>query len=223
VARALGVEPARLVRLRQVHGSDVVVIRAGEPYDVASLRDADIVLSDDPSRACAIQTADCVPLLVADRGTGAVAAAHAGWRGLAGRVPEVAIAAMAREFGSRPADLVAVIGPSISACCYEVGADVREAFTRAGFAEDDNARWFFASPQTRANNPPMPGLRPPRPDHWYFDGWIAARHQLESAGVNRESVGVAGLCSASHARWLCSYRRDGKGAGRMAAAIRPRR
>ena len=221
VARAIGVEPAMLVRVRQVHGAAVLVLRRGDTYATDQPREADIIASDDPSRALAIQTADCVPLLVADRRTGAVAAAHAGWRGLAARVPEMTVARLTREFDSRPADLVAVIGPSISACCYEVGAEVRDAFASGGFPERDLGRWFFSGPRPSERNPSMPGLRAPRPQHWFFDGWGAARYQLEAAGVPPDQIVAADLCSASHAQWLCSYRRDGKNAGRMAAVIRP--
>jgi copper oxidase (laccase) domain-containing protein len=137
-------------------------------------------------------------------------------------VPEVAVDALVSTFGSRPEDLVAAIGPSISWCCYEVGADVRAAFAANGFSADQIGRWFAPGPVASAANPPMPGLRPPAAGHSYFDGWGAALHQLVMAGVPRRQVSVAALCSASHPRWLCSYRRDGKAAGRMAAAIRPR-
>src|SRR6185369_8757412 len=114
VAASLGVDPDHLVRLRQVHGAAVVVRRVGDPPPAIARPDADIVVSNDPSNALAIQTADCVPLLIADPATGAIAAAHAGWRGLAAGVPGVTVAALAREFGSAPADLVAAVGPSIS-------------------------------------------------------------------------------------------------------------
>ena len=87
VAASLGVDAAHLVRLHQVHGASVVVRRAGDRLAAGTRPDADILVSDDPSVAFAIQTADCVPLLIADAVTGAVAAAHAGWRGLAGRRP----------------------------------------------------------------------------------------------------------------------------------------
>ncbi len=223
VARAMRVEPRRLVRVRQVHGDAVVVARRGLAHDRDHHREADVIVSDDPSLALAIQTADCVPLLVADGRTGAVAAAHAGWRGLAARVPQVAVTTLAREFGSRPADLVAAIGPSITACCYEVGVDVREAFARGGFAEAGLRRWFFASPQPTDGNPSMPGLpQAPRANHWFCDVWAATRHQLEEAGIPPHRIHVAELCTASHPGTLCSYRRDGLGAGRIAGAIRAR-
>src|SRR5262245_47139781 len=125
VASAIGVGAGDLVRVRQVHGSSVVVggrkgghERAGSGTE--GLPEADILLAQDPSVAIAIQTADCVPILIADKRTGAVAAAHAGWRGLAARVPMVAVDALAREFRSRREDLIAAVGPSISAARYEV-------------------------------------------------------------------------------------------------------
>jgi len=209
VADSMGVAPARLARLRQVHGAGIVVHRAGEasPNEHAALPAADIVLSDDPAVALAIQTADCVPLLMADTRSGVVAAAHAGWRGLAAGVPAVAVAAMTREFGSRPADLVAAIGPSISASRYEVGQDVRAAFDACGAAHDRLGAWFPS--QTR-------------PGHWLFDGSRAAADQLRGAGLLDGRVHHAGLCTAEHPDLFCSYRRDGRGAGRMAAAIRAR-
>jgi YfiH family protein len=222
VARALGVDVTHLARAHQVHGASVVVHRADQPPRVAeTLRQADVIVSDNPALAPAIQAADCVPLLIADRRTGVVAAAHAGWRGMAARVPEVAVQALAREFGSRPADLIAVAGPSIGACCYQVGADVRDAFRRGGFADALLAGWFFAAPQPTDRNPSMPGLQDtPRSHHWFFDGWAATRHQLEEAGIPRHQIHIAGLCTASHSQLLCSYRRDGSSAGRLAAAIR---
>jgi YfiH family protein len=205
VARALGVAANRLARLHQVHGPGVIVRRRGEPpAPTGPLPDADIIVSDDPSMALAIQTADCVPLLIADRRGGAVAAAHAGWRGLAAGVPAIAVRAMADAFGSRPADLVAALGPSIGAPNYEVDRTVRDAFGGAARADG----WFTTAE---------------RPAHWYFDGWASARDQLEAAGVPADQIFVSGLCTASHAEALCSYRRDGKQAGRIAGAIRSAR
>jgi polyphenol oxidase len=222
VGRSLGVDAGHLCRVHQVHGSSVDVRRTGDPECGGQpLPEADIIVSDDPARALAIQTADCVPLLVADRRTGAVAVAHAGWKGMAAGVPRSTVAALAREFGSRPADLVAVAGPSVGACCYEVGADVLDAFRRGGFTDAMLQRWFFAAPQPTDRNRSMPGLPDtPRANHWFFDGWAATRHQLEEAGIPRHQIHIAGLCTASHSPLLCSYRRDGSSAGRLAAAIR---
>jgi YfiH family protein len=215
VARAIDVDLTQLARLHQVHGTHAVV---AEP---ALRPDADIVVSDSGDIALAIQTADCVPLLIGDTRTGAVAAAHAGWRGLLSRVPIAAVEMLSRQFASRPADLVVAVGPSIGACCYEVGDDVRARFEAAGFGSKELERWFFLEPQPTARNPSMPGLPATRrADRWYFDGWAATRDLLVSVGVPVDRIHIAELCTASHPTHLCSYRRDGKGAGRMAAVIR---
>jgi polyphenol oxidase len=178
------------------------------------------VIAGEQAFAAAVQAADCVPLLVADRRTGAVAAAHAGWRGLALRVPETTIEALLREFGSRPADLIAAAGPSIGACCYQVGTDVREQFERAGFSPTAIERWFSSSPAPTIRNPSTAPMRHARDaEHWFFDGWAAVREQLEAGGVPPEQIFVAELCTASHPERFCSYRREGSGTGRLAAVI----
>src|SRR5262245_3190394 len=148
VARAVHVPLVNLVRADQVHGNAVIVAAPGRPRTPA-----DIIVNEDPSVAIAVQTADCIPMLLADRRTGAVAAAHAGWRGLAARVPETAVAALATTCGARAADLVVVLGPSIGACCYEVGVAVREAFAGAGFSAAQIDRWFSSQPIPSAGNP----------------------------------------------------------------------
>jgi purine-nucleoside/S-methyl-5'-thioadenosine phosphorylase / adenosine deaminase len=204
LADAFGVDPARVTRVRQVHGDAAVVRRAGGA-PAPDREAADIILSDDPSLVLAVQTADCVPLLLADRRTGAAAAAHAGWRGLAARVPQRAVEEMRSALGAAPADLVVAIGPAIGGPRYEVGGDVYARFASAGIAADRLDAWFTAG----------------RPDHWHLDVVRAARDQLAAAGVPPGQIHAAGLCTASSPQ-LCSYRRDGARAGRMAAAVRPR-
>jgi purine-nucleoside/S-methyl-5'-thioadenosine phosphorylase / adenosine deaminase len=207
VARALQVAPGQLVRAHQVHGRSVIVRKRGAPaVSPEPPPAADIIVTDDPGIAIAIQAADCVPMLLADPRTGAVAAAHAGWRGLAARVPQAAIDALAHHFGSRPADLIAAVGPSISAARYEVDAPVRGAFERGGFDDAHVGAWFPHATRT---------------DHWQFDGLASARDQLIAAVMVEERVHAAGLCTGSN-DVLCSYRRDARRSGRSAAAIRRR-
>ena len=204
LAESLDRDDAHLARLHQVHGSDVVVRRKGEaPVD--ELPRADVIVSTDPAIAIAVQTADCTPILLADPATGAVAAAHAGWRGLAARVPSVAVRALLDQSGRGPEQVIAAVGPSISSARYEVGEEVRTRFIEAGFDRAQLERWF---------------PRATRPGHWLFDGWESARAQLQAAGVLPQQIHVAEMCTASFPDWFCSYRRDGTQAGRMAAAIR---
>jgi len=202
-----------------VHGNHAV--RSAAPIP-ATLQEADIAITDDPAIGVAVQAADCVPLLLVDRGSGAVAAAHAGWRGMAARVPRSVVAAMHAAFSTRAEDVIAALGPSIGACCYEVGSDVYDSFVANGFSAPDLERWFHRQPQPSADNRSMP-LPPRRSDRWFFDGWASVVSQLEAEGVPRAQIFHAGLCTASHPDLLPSYRREGRAAGRIAGAITPRR
>lgn len=217
VAASAGVAEDRLIRLRQVHGAEVVEARPGAPMPLG-----DIVITDDPTLAIAVQTADCVPLLLADMRTGVVCAAHAGWRGMAARVPQVAVAALVGRYGSRFRDLVAAIGPSIGACCYEVGDDVRTSLQTLASGVIDPSTWFHARPTVDPDNPSLDSVpKEGRTDRWYFDGWACGAAQLLEAGLVAERIAVARSCTASHPSAFCSYRRDGAPAGRLAAVIRP--
>ncbi len=196
---AMGVELGALVRMRQVHGADVFVAGKGvgrTPF--SEWPEADIAISDDPSVALSVRAADCVPILLADRRRGAVAAVHAGWKGTAAGAVMVAVRALTSEFGTHPADVVAAVGPSIGACCYEVGTDLAGHFS----AHPDASRWF-----SRHEKPQL-------------DLWRATRDQLERAGVPASQIHVSALCTFDHPELFHSYRRDGKRAGRLVAAIR---
>jgi hypothetical protein len=206
VTSAFNSRQVALARLRQVHGSTVIVRRAGDAHNSRTLAEADIIVSDDPALVLAIETADCVPILMADARSGAVAAAHAGWRGLAARVPQAAVNAMTEHFGTRPEDVTAALGPSISAVRYEVGDEVRNRFER-DFSSVQIASWFPVET---------------RDGHWQFDGWASAIDQLITAGLSPERIHASRLCTAEQSEFFCSYRRDGVGAGRLAAAIRAR-
>lgn len=224
VAAAFGRPAPPLSRLRQVHGCAVVPAsgEAAAPGREGSLPEGDIVVASPAvDRVIAVQAADCVPMLFADTRTGAVAAAHAGWRGLALGVPAVTVRALMDRFASDPADLIVAVGPSIGACCYEVGPDVHAAFLANGFGADLAERWFLKAPAPTAGHVSLVGEEgSDAGERRYFDGWASVEEQLASAGVGRERMFVARLCTGGHAGVLCSYRRDRARAGRMAAAIR---
>jgi polyphenol oxidase len=200
LARALGVPSDALVRMRQVHGAAVFESGAGDrpPSRPADWPEADIAISCHPSLALCVRTADCVPVLLADRRTGAVAAVHAGWKGTAAAAVMAAVQALQWRCGSEPADILAAIGPSIGPCCYEVGDELAQHFT----AHPDAPRWFSRDEKLR------------------LDLWRATRDQLERAGVPGAQIYVSALCTADHPDLFHSYRRDGKRAGRLVAAIR---
>ncbi len=220
VAWALGIDDDRLVRGTQVHGHAVVV--GTEAMTSRTRPAADIAMVREPHAAAAVQVADCVAMLFVDRITGAVTAAHAGWRGLLQRVPQVALETMRQKFGTRAANVLVAIGPSIGSCCYEVGPEVRAQFEAAGFKPGQLRRWFKDAPDVLRGNPTLARVldQPRRPNHFFFDGWASVAEQIVNAGVPASQVFSPQLCTASHPEVFCSYRRDGSPSGRLVAAVR---
>ena len=211
VARLAAAVGARdVVMATQVHGRHVVVIRDGDAVPAVA-PEADVFVSAAPGIAVAIRAADCVPLLMADRMRGVVAAVHAGWRGTAARAAVAAVEALEREFGTRPTDVVAAIGPSIGPCCYEVGTELVDAFATAGHPRHLIDRWFLAPAPPRGSQV-RPKLR--------LDVAGANRDQLVLAGVPEEQVHLSGLCTAMHLDVFTSYRAEKEKAGRLAGVIR---
>ncbi len=214
LAGALGAR--RIATLTQVHGRAVAVVRRGQ--DSGGRPEADALVSDDPDVAIAVRAADCVPLLMADRRRGVVAAVHAGWRGTAARVAVAAVDALGREFGTMPADLVVAVGPSIGPCCYEVGSELVDAFAAAGHERHLIQRWFVAPPPRRGE---FPTVSARAAGTLRLDVAGANRDQLILAGVDEGSIHMSGLCTAMHLEVLTSYRVEKGQAGRLAGAILP--
>lgn len=189
LAHALS-ESGRLLLLKQVHGAKV--LRA--PWE--GRPEADAATASDPGLILGIATADCLPVLLVDPVRRVVGAAHAGWRGTVAGVAARAVEALAAD-GSRPPDLVAALGPGIGPCCYEVGADVVHAFGPAGTP-------FFR---------PGPRGRP------HLDVRAANAAQLAAAGLRKDAVHSVADCTFCRADLYHSYRREGRGAGRMISYI----
>jgi YfiH family protein len=199
-----------LATVSQVHGNRVVTLRT--PGAIPSREtQADAIVTCVAGLGVAVRAADCVPLLMADRATGAVAAVHAGWRGTAARVAPAALDALTREFGTRPSDVVTAIGPSIGACCYEVGSELVDAFAAAGHERYLIERWFATPPAPRGSRE-RPPLR--------LDVAGANRDQLVLAGVPDAQIFMSGLCTAMHLDILTSYRAEKDQAGRLLGVIR---
>jgi purine-nucleoside/S-methyl-5'-thioadenosine phosphorylase / adenosine deaminase len=203
VASSLGVDRARLLLVKQVHGVHVAIARRGRT-DGWTRPEADGIITDDPAVAVGVRVADCAPVLLFDPVKNVAGAAHAGWRGTASGAAPAAAAALRDTFGSRPADLIAAIGPSLGRCCGEVGPDVPAAF-RAGGADETSMRAWFT---------------PGSGDRSFLDLERANRDQLERAGLDPARIFTSGLCTKTHLTRFHSYRGDGAGAGRMVGAIR---
>jgi YfiH family protein len=181
--------------LSQIHGNASIAAGGSCQYP-----EADACWSGAPGQGCAILTADCLPVLFCNRGGTAVAAAHAGWRGLSGGVLEATIASMQVD----PQSIMAWLGPAIGPRAFEVGAEVRLAFlVAASERSHDTVTAAFRA-------------HPTKPDHYYADLYGLARDRLARAGV----IDVYGgdYCTFSDPRLFFSYRRDGI-TGRMASLI----
>lgn len=189
--RAAGVRAVHA--LRQVHGNDVQVLRSAARPGAPAAGDA--LVTRVPRTAVAIKAADCVPVLLADPVSGAVAGAHAGWRGTLVRVAEAAARALAAEAGAPLARLRAVIGPAIRACCFEIGPEVVSAFREKGHDVDRFAR------------------RPRAAGRPHLDLALANRLQLLAAGLPEDGIEDTGLCTRCEPMFH-SYRREGPGVGR---------
>lgn len=174
--------------LRQVHGKNV--LRAGASAEPA---EADAIVASGPGVVCAVLTADCLPVVFASRHGNEVAAAHAGWRGLAAGVLEATVSAM----NASPGDLLAWLGPAISQAAFEVGAEVRAAFLDA----DPGAESCFRETES---------------GRWLADLYALARRRLAACGL--EAVYGGGHCTYAEPETWFSYRRDGE-CGRMATFI----
>jgi len=214
---ALGATDLKLISLKQIH-SDVVHLFDSAPSGVCQ---GDASATNRPGLLLAVQTADCVPILLVDPKKRAVAAVHAGWRGTLARIVVKAIGQMQMHFKSRPAELLAAIGPSIGGCCYEVGTEVATQFL-SQFAEAPE--WFDEFRTGDEPNPIQwlnmrpPGHQPP-PKNVLLDLRKANRAQLLVAGLRAPNIFVSDLCNACRRDLLFSYRKEGSQSGRLLSVI----
>jgi len=185
--------PGPLYVARQVHGVAVTRVRAGDDPDAIARVEADALITGDPGVTLGVFVADCIPAVLVDPRTGAIAAAHAGWRGTVAGVLPAVVRALGDAFGARAADLRVALGPAIGPCCFEVGDEVVREFEAAlGGAVDGIV---FASPRGA-------------PGKWHVDLKAANRRLLERAGVPPEAVDAGPDCTCHEDERFFSYRRD---------------
>ena len=217
-----------LVTLRQIH-SNVLVHTVNEDTARRIPWKADGLMTDEPGLLLAVQTADCVPVLVADRKRRAVAAFHAGWRGAVKRIVESGVGRMRFEFGSRPEDLTAAIGPGVGACCYAVGDEVLSSFESQFAYAGELFHEVYSTDAVRTRYPMLfltqraPGHSPIGPS-LHLDLVEANRRQLLDAGLKPRSIHWTGGCTSCHRELFFSHRASHGHAGRMMSliGIRPR-
>lgn len=201
VADALGYDLPRAVSGRQVHGNNVAVAGlsdagAGAFGPETSLPETDGLVTSVPQLPLTALFADCVPVCLVDTVNRTVGMVHAGWQGTMQRIAGKAVAEMSGAFGTRPSECLAVLGPAIGPCCYEVDGPVARKFQGLGgtVSRRDEGKWRV-------------------------DLWEANRLDLLAAGVLPKNISVVDICTACHPELMFSYRRDGGTTGRMAAVV----
>jgi hypothetical protein len=224
----------KLITLRQIH-SDIIRhidLHHVDSPQVASDPDApltgDGLITATPGVLLAIQTADCLPIILVDSKRRAVGVFHAGWRGTVKRIVEKGVGEMQRWFGTRPQDIKAAIGPGIGGCCYEVGEEVRTKFE----SQFSYAAKLFR--EVKDSDPvhekyPLLFLTARAPGHGelppkiFLDLAEANRRQLICAGVPAKSIDTSPMCTSCRTDLLFSYRAEKGKTGRMmaVAGIRP--
>lgn len=226
---------ARLITIRQIHSGLVHVLvgkdAASASIDTANARGhstpdgravvkGDGMMTDVPGIVLGIQTADCIPVLIADTKHRAVAAFHAGWRGTLGRIVERGVGRMRLQYGSSPEDLIAAIGPGIGPCCYSIGDEVKQEFESQFLYADELFSEVYDRDPIREKYP-MLFLTQRAPGHsdigpqTHLDLWEANLRQLLNAGIPRENITVTGECTACNPSRYFSHRAQHGFTGRM--------
>ncbi len=222
---ALNASDMRQIGMRQIHSDIVRVENSADAESSVQTAKADALITNEPGLLLTVQVADCVPILLADKKRHAIAAIHSGWRGTLQRIVEKALGRMQMEFGTRPQDVIAALGPGIGQCCFEVGPEVATEYA----AKFRNAREWFQGPfdsLARGDNDPNwlpwltmrpPGHQPPAP-RVHLDLIAANRSSLSAAGVPVGNIVSSGFCTACRTDLFFSFRRE-RVTGRMMAAI----
>ncbi len=199
---AFGIPSGRFLSVSQVHGDAIYVATRSaslpphsETFPYEADLSCDAVITDLPGLAVGVKTADCVPILLADRVKCVVGAVHAGWRGTSLGLAGKTVQALRERFSSRPHDILVAIGPAIGPCCYEVDEAVSHAMISSCGA--------------------APELRPAQKvGRWMLDLPAVNRRQIEELGVPAENISSSGICTSCREDLFYSHRRDGNRTGR---------
>ena len=197
LSMVLDISDDHLILPRQVHGTEIAEVT--EQNLDSRFDGVDALMTSMPHTCIGVSTADCVPILIYDIQARAIAAAHAGWRGTVARIGSKTVAAMLQRYSMSAADLKVVIGPSIGPDAFEVGDEVYEAFSQAGF--DMNEIAFK------------------RNGKWHIDLWQANALDLQQTGIARENIEIAGICTYQQHEDFFSARRLGIKSGRIYTGI----
>lgn len=195
-AKAMGLKDEQVLIINQVHGDAVLIHERTQDR----IEGYDAHITDYSSAAIGVVTADCVPIIIADKIKKVIGAVHAGWRGTLKRIAQKTVKSMTDNFGCRPQDMVAGIGPSIGPCCYEVDDEVAGPMKK---------EFKYAEKYTIYK----------MKNKWHLDLQSINKEQLVEAGLMEGNINTTELCTACHSDLFYSYRRDGAGTGRMMAVV----
>jgi YfiH family protein len=222
--RALGATDGKkswpLVTLKQVHSDLIHLV----PFAPGSPLVGDGLVTSTPGLALAIQTADCLPIILVDTRHRAVGVFHAGWRGTVKRIVEKGVGEMRRYFHTRPGDIQAAIGPGVHKCCYTVGPEVRDCFASQFEYAESLFHEVKESDPVREKYPLLfLSARPPGhselPKSIYLDLVEANRRQLLAAGVPAKNIDRCPLCTSCHTDVLFSHRAEKGITGRQMGVV----
>jgi len=225
--KQLGVPNPRktLITLRQIHSDLIHRIEGAPKHPLAG----DGLITNTPGLLLAILTADCLPVILVDKKNRAIGVFHAGWRGTVKRIVEKGVGEMQRYFGSDPRNMIAAIGPGVQACCYQVGAEVRQKFEAQFAYAAELFREVKESDPVREKYP-MLFLTARAPGHselpvsLFLDLVQANRRQLIDADVPAKNIDASSPCTACRTDLLFSHRAEKGVTGRLMAVVgvRPR-
>ncbi len=200
IGAAIGVRPEDMTYTHQTHTTNVAVVRAEDRG--RRFLETDGLVTNVPGICLVTFYADCVPLFLVDPVKKAIGLSHSGWRGTVGKMGKVTVQAMMREYGSRPEDIVAAIGPSICQDCYEVSEDVIDRF-RDSFKEAVCPKLFYRKENGK----------------YQLDLWRANEEVFLEAGIRRENLAVTNLCTHCNQEVLFSHRATGEKRGNLSAFL----
>ncbi len=196
LAKQIGYDRSRLVHMRQIH-SDRIVIVERAIHDFENPPECDALITDQPGIPLMVMTADCTPVLLFDPLKNVIAVAHAGRAGAIKGIVSKTIAKMRQRFASKPEDILALLGPSIQSCCYEVGEKIAKEVTDDGFGD----------------------AVVKREARFYLEVNAIIKKQLLRAGIKKEHIDDLDICNACQHKEFFSYRADRQKTGRIAGVL----
>jgi len=207
MAESIGVDPESLVLSDQVHKTNIRIVDENDrgkgfmrPRDY---KEIDGLITDTPNITLVTKYADCVPLFFVDPKRKAVGLSHSGWKGTVGRIGMITVREMNRAFGSKPEDIIAVIGPSICAECYEIGEEVAEEFRKAFSINGNDENILSVNARGR----------------YQCNLWEANRRVLSDAGLLPENIHISGVCTCCNSDLFFSHRKTRGQRGSLAAFL----